>query len=286
MQADPGNRALSNIVLCAGLLAGGLTLSATALAQPIPPQGVPQAAYPAPAYPPPIYPGAVYAAAPYPGPVYGGYGPALPPRVIVAIVRSTGLEPLTKPVHNGPAYALRAVDRAGRQLQVMVDARAGRIVRIVPVAGGYAGVPPAYGRPPGVAVVPDGYRPNSRIAALPPGGEAAPGARAPAVGAAVQGGPPPVPRPRPKSAAADTSAAPPAADLAGAPRSQLVAATKDIANAPAAAAPAVAEAKSEGSAEAKSGDKSESKPEATPARAPAEAATGAAPQPADQAGQE
>jgi hypothetical protein len=127
-------------------------------------------------------------------------------------------------MRRGPVYALRAADHAGQEVRVIVDARLGRIVRIVPAFGPHFAAPivapPPYGRPPGgIAMVPDGYGPNSRIAALPPGGEGPPEngpglagvptgpGHAPAVGAAprpaVQAGPP-LPRPRPKLAATAT----------------------------------------------------------------------------------
>jgi hypothetical protein len=181
------------IVLCAGALAFGLTASAAAMAQPVPP----------------YYPGIAY-----PGAVYPGYAAALPPHEIVAIVRSTGLEPSSRPLRYGLTYALRAVDPAGQEVQVVVDARLGRIVRVVPImAGRYAApvMPPPYGRPPGeIAMVPDGYGPNSRIAVLPPGVEGppvnGPGAIAPPRPAA-QSGRPPLPRPRPKVATVEAPAA-------------------------------------------------------------------------------
>jgi hypothetical protein len=189
----------SKIALCAGLLAFGATASGNAHAQPVP------------AY--------------YPGVVYPGYVPGLPPHEIVAIVHSTGLVPLSRPMRRGPIYALRAVDPAGQQVQVIVDARLGRVLRVVPLLGPrYAMpvVPPPYGRPPGpIAMVPDGYGPNSRIAALPPGAGGPPvngpgvagvpgvPGHPPAVGAAPHPAPPagpPLPRPRPKVAATDSSA--------------------------------------------------------------------------------
>jgi hypothetical protein len=175
---------------------------------------------------------------------------AMPPHEVVAIVRSTGLEPLSHPVRHGPAYVLRAADPAGQVMRVVVDARLGRIVRVVPVFGPrYAAPvgPPPYGRPPGaIAPMPDGYSPNSRIAALPPGVddpsmrgpggayEGLPGARAPASHAlpqpGAQAGPPPLPRPRPNVA----SAAKPAADATPAAPPP---APKDTTAAPAAVAP-------------------------------------------------
>jgi hypothetical protein len=135
-------------------------------------------------------------------------------------------------------------------MRVVVDARLGRIVRVVPVfAPRYAApvMPPPYGRPQGrIALMPDGYSPNSRIAALPPGVgdppmhgpggayEGLPGARAPAAHAppqpGAQAGPPPLPRPRPNVA----SAAKPATDAAAAATPP---APKDTTAAPAAVAP-------------------------------------------------
>ena len=111
---------------------------------------------------------------------------------------------------------------------MIVDARSGRILRVFPAPPRFAGavLPPQYGWPSG-RMVPDGYGPNSRIAALPPGVEGmpahgpalngAPGAYAPAAAA-------PLPRPRPKIAAVDAVAdksaiavAPPAAPTAAVP---------------------------------------------------------------------
>jgi hypothetical protein len=164
-----------------------------------------------------------------------GAAVVMPPYEVVAIVRSTGLEPLSHPVRHGPAYVLRAADPAGQVMRVVVDARLGRIVRVVPVFGPrYAAPvgPPPYGRPPGaIALMPDGYSPNSRIAALPPPGldgpplhapagayDGLPGARAPATHAppqpSAQAGPPPLPRPRPNLASAGTSAAKPTPEAA------------------------------------------------------------------------
>jgi hypothetical protein len=187
------------IALCAGLVAFAATASAGDLAQP-------------------ALPG-------YPAPVYPGYALGLPPHEIITIVRSAGLEPLQRPGRHGPAYALRAVDPSGQEVRVIVDARSGHILSVVPVLGPrYAVLPPPYGRPPGrIAVVPDGYGPNSRIAAPPPGVDGplvtAPGmggppvapGRPPAAGAPPNRdaqAAPPLPRPRPKVATAQSPAAP------------------------------------------------------------------------------
>jgi hypothetical protein len=152
---------------------------------------------------------------PYPGTIYPGGG-ALPPHEIVTIVRSTGLEPIGRPVRQGPAYALRAVDPAGEEVRVVVDAHMGRIVKVIPVSGPRYAMPlmrPPFGRPPRpMAMVPDGefndFAPiGPRAGALPAG----PGASAPYDPAAQAR--PPLPRPRPKVASTEspTTGAPPLA---------------------------------------------------------------------------
>ena len=218
-------------LLSAGVFAGVLAfgLSATqASAQPLPP----------------YYPGVA---------VYPGYMPGLPPHQVVAVVRSTGLEPLSGPMRHGVTYSVLAVDPAGREYRVIVDARIGRVLRAVPLPGPYYAGPivPPYGHPMGPsAMTPDGYGPSSRIAALPPGAGGppnSPAGSAPAAGSAphpkVQAGPP-LPRPRPKLAAIDSSAptgAPPQAAQAPAASSPgTIKETNDTTVAPPAPAPAAA----------------------------------------------
>jgi hypothetical protein len=48
----------------------------------------------------------------------------------LAIVRSNGLEPRSHPQRQGAAYAMRALDPTHQEVQVTVDARSGRILRI------------------------------------------------------------------------------------------------------------------------------------------------------------
>ncbi len=156
----------------------------------------------------------------------------LPPHEVVALVRSTGLEPLTRPVRHGPVFILHAANKAGHEVRVVVDARLGRIVRVVPLGTvrQAAAVPPPpapYGRPPaGIPSVPDGYGPSGRATGLPsdiedaePYGQVAgigmpaPPSRTAAPNAGpttTQSGPPPLPRPRPKVAAAEPIAPVPA----------------------------------------------------------------------------
>ena len=221
-------------LLSAGVLAVGLAAT-QASAQPLPP----------------YYPGVA---------VYPGYVPGLPPREVVAIVRSTGLEPLSGPMRHGLTYSVLAADQAGREYRVIVDARIGRVLRAVPLPGPYYAGPvvPPYGVPMGPMGA-DGYGPSSRIAAVPPAAGGAP-VNAPGV-AGVPGGAgaaaapkvhagPPLPRPRPKLAATDSSAptgAPPQAAQTPAAPEGVTKETKDTtgaiptpapAQAPAAPAPA------------------------------------------------
>jgi hypothetical protein len=145
----------------------------------------------------------------YPGPLYPGEAMGVPPQEVAAIVASAGLEPLGPPVRQGPVYTMRALDPAGAEVRVIVNARMGRIVRIVPVTMPHYAVPVV--RPPGriVMAAPGGYGPNVRV----PGGEGfVPGgppqgaaATAPYDPAASAG--PPLPRPRPRLASTDGPAA-------------------------------------------------------------------------------
>jgi hypothetical protein len=76
----------------------------------------------------------------------------LPPYEAITIVRSMGMAPLSRPVRQGAAYILRAVDGYGEEVTVTVDARQGRVLSVqpvVPVAGPYG--------PPGQAYIPPPY---------------------------------------------------------------------------------------------------------------------------------
>jgi hypothetical protein len=136
----------------------------------------------------------------------------LPPYEVAAIVRSTGLEPLGRPVRQGQAYAVRAVDEAGEEVRVIVDARLGRIVKVIPLMEPRYAMPllrPPYGRPP---------RP---VAMIPGNGIEGPEFYGPGVGGSAAGRPagaphepttqagPPLPRPRPKVASTDSPPATP-----------------------------------------------------------------------------
>jgi hypothetical protein len=151
----------------------------------------------------------------------------LPPYEVAAIVRSTGLEPIGRPVRQGQAYAVHAVDEAGEEVRVIVDARLGRIVKVIPLMEPRYAMPllrpPAFGRPPRpVAMVPDGGIEGPMLNA-PGGMPLGPMGAAPREPAAQAG--PPLPRPRPKVASTE---APPAQPPTGATAPQNAA--KDTKN--------------------------------------------------------
>src|SRR5258708_8495076 len=140
----------------------------------------------------------------------------LPPDYGAACVRWTVLEPVGRPVRQGQAYAVRAIDEAGEEVRVIVDARIGRIVKVIPLMEPRYAMPllrPPYGRPP---------RP---VAMIPDNGIEGPEFNRPGVGGSAAGRPagaphepaaqarPPLPRPRPKVA---STRSPPATQVPGA----------------------------------------------------------------------
>ena len=162
----------------------------------------------------------------------------LPPAEAAAIVRSTGLHPISRPVWRPGRYIVHAVDRRGREYRVVVDARVGEVVSANPVppevvSGFYEdGPPPGTFEPYSRAA-----RPGRPVAALPePGFEedrdppppgASPrvimapnnAAKPAAPSAARTPAKTPLPRPRPEAAFAAASA-PAASPPASAPKAE------------------------------------------------------------------
>ena len=136
----------------------------------------------------------------------------LPPHEILTIVRSTRLDPIGRPVRQGPNYVLHAIDEDDREMRVIVSARTGEILRMAPAATS-ARIPPRggvgpYGRtdryeraaPAPGYITPDGYRYSSRPPViddddddLPPG-QQAPRPPGNVPGAASRPGSAPLPR--------------------------------------------------------------------------------------------
>jgi hypothetical protein len=182
-----------------------------------------------------------------------------PPYEIMTIVRSTGLDPLSRPVRQGPVYVLRALDGYGTEVRVVVDAYAGRILTVrpvVPVAAPYGAVRPRYFPPryvdpryppePPLYGPGDEYEPEARYAPGPPDprgpqvvyGSRNPGeeirpprppARVPTVGNAPNAKAPPT-----------TKSTPSAKTTAPAPKSAAVTPANPLALPPPPAEPAVA----------------------------------------------
>jgi hypothetical protein len=75
-----------------------------------------------------------------------GVADGLAPQEILAMVRSSGFDPISRPVRNGRTFTLRALDRYEFELNLVVDARTGRVLSAneVAVPRYAAGRGPAY----------------------------------------------------------------------------------------------------------------------------------------------
>ena len=58
----------------------------------------------------------------------------VPPHEVFTSVRSMGLHPLSQPALRGEVYVLRATDRYGAPVRVVVEARTGQVISVGPVA--------------------------------------------------------------------------------------------------------------------------------------------------------
>jgi hypothetical protein len=58
----------------------------------------------------------------------GAAAEGLPPGEILARVRSSGFDPVSRPLRNGQTFTLRALDRYELELNLVVDARTGRVL--------------------------------------------------------------------------------------------------------------------------------------------------------------
>jgi hypothetical protein len=141
------------------------------------------------------------------------YDPGVPPREVMAIVRSAGLAPQTRPVRRGGTYVLIAASRGGNPVRVVVDAYEGDILRVSPANGVGRDEGPriTYGRDSrfdgGVPPVPPRGVPGPHLANVPPA----------AVPPEAKPEHAPLPRPRPSVAAAAPVADPVVPPAASAP---------------------------------------------------------------------
>jgi len=95
--------------------------------------------------------GGPYAAMPPEAPRPGyGYGPTLLPSIeVYTVVREAGLSPLGIPHLRGFVYTIAVIDRSGNDGRLIIDARTGRIIRLVSARGMDGSGDPAviYGAP-------------------------------------------------------------------------------------------------------------------------------------------
>jgi len=68
------------------------------------------------------------------GAVQSAAADGLPPHEILAMVRSSGFDPVSRPVRSGRTFSLRAFDRYDLELNLVVDARTGRVLSANEVA--------------------------------------------------------------------------------------------------------------------------------------------------------
>jgi hypothetical protein len=163
----------------------------------------------------------------------------LPPNRIIAIVRSTGFDPMGTPLRNGDLYMLRALDPNDVAYRLVIDARTGRTVSMRQIAtpGPYEAVPASarnrgpyswilgpsddagFGAPRPPRTVPQAQPPTRQDAATP-----LPRPR-PYVMDATGSIPTNPSKPTPQ-AAAQTAAAPPSVSAAQTPAPQAMGATE------------------------------------------------------------
>ena len=130
----------------------------------------------------------------------------MPPDAVFQMVRQMGLEPVGRPVRNGPVYVQRAADYYGKPLRVVIDAGRAQVISVEAVGG-----PPAlHGGPYASTGAPYWRRPYGPYSLSPYDDDdyAAPGSVMAPRGVPPQPGLPPATAAKPKSAAV-TPAQPP-----------------------------------------------------------------------------
>jgi len=194
-----------------------------------------------------------------PGPVYD----AVSLHGIEATLRAHGMRPVTRPVQSWPYIVVRAADPSGRVVRVLLSARYGNIVEVIPLPSapvlaerGYpppGAYPPAerrYGARPDLKAEPDPVGPGVVYGSPPPYGDPQANGLPQAHGmprpqdsrAAVTPPRTPMPRPRPAQPTATAKVEAPASTGSIAPAAAPPpAATAAVPEAATPAAPAAAE---------------------------------------------
>lgn len=135
----------------------------------------------------------------------------LPAHEVVTIVASMGMRVVGRPAWARGRYVVAAVDRHGRELNVVLDAFDGQVIAVRPIGGRGFAPPPAIAGPGGPLPDEDGIENNERRQASRPPARAS---RNPSVTGSVRGAPSlrkeaaPMPRPRPALAKANDQAMP------------------------------------------------------------------------------
>jgi hypothetical protein len=142
----------------------------------------------------------------------------MPAEGVFEMIRQMGLQPIGRPVRNGPVYIQRAADYYGKLLRITIDARRAQVVSVEPVGG----PPMIHGGPYASAGAPYYRRPYGPYGAMPmdddddfgpPRAVMGPHGLSPEMGtpqkpkaksAAVTPQYPPTPRKRPSSAPQET----------------------------------------------------------------------------------
>jgi hypothetical protein len=144
--------------------AGLVFIAAAANAQVLVPYGIARSPYAAASDI-----GGPYAAMPRDVPLRR-YGPSLlPPEEVYTVVRDSGFSPLGIPQQRGLVYTISVIDRGGDDGRLVIDARTGRIIRVMPAyrMGGNpnADLTVTYGpaAPPPIGVVRGAPRPPGSI---------------------------------------------------------------------------------------------------------------------------
>lgn len=87
----------------------------------------------------------------------------LPAYEVATIVTSMGLRPVGRPAWSAGRYVVAAIDRYGREVNVLLDGRDGQVIAVRPLARNSFGPPP-----PGYPPRPGPYDPSDGAAPRPP----------------------------------------------------------------------------------------------------------------------
>jgi hypothetical protein len=133
----------------------------------------------------------------------------MPAEGVFEMVRQMGLQPIGRPVRNGPVFIQRAADYYGKPLRITIDARRAQVVSVDPAGG----PPMLHGGPYASAGAPYYRRPHGPYGAMPMDDDDDFGPPGAMVGAPAYPGLPPqaIPPQKPKAkSAAVTPQYPPA----------------------------------------------------------------------------